>query len=435
MGRKSRLFLVLAWMAAAAGIGSLGVTTAVASPRYHVSVVRDSAGIPHIRAPDFRSLGYGEGYSYAQDNTCLFADAIVTVRGQRSHFFGAGGTSYYYSNDSVDPNPKSDAFWKWVRASGAAKGVGRAFNKRTAALYHGWAQGYNAYLRSGKLKDPGLQGQALGAADLVRRPAPARAADRDRRVQRALHRRPLRRAAAGEREPGPRDRPAQADIDPEALREAVGDEAGDSELGSNGVGFGSRGTGGKGGLLLANPHFPWRGVDRFWMAHLTVPGQYDAMGGTLGGFPWIGVGFNSSLAWTHTVSTGRRFVIVQLKLAPGDPTSYLVGGQKVPMTRTTVKVAGDRHTFYGTRYGLVVTIPQAGYFWTNDTAYALLDTNLNNRKIANQYLAMGRAKNVHELLRIEERAAGSRSSTRSPRTRRGRRSTPTSAATRTCRSR
>ena len=173
MGRKSRLFLVLAWMAAAAGIGSLGATTAVASPRYHVSVVRDSAGIPHIRAPDFRSLGYGEGFSYAQDNTCLFADAIVTVRGQRSHFFGAGGTSYYYSNDSADPNPKSDAFWKWVSASGAAKGVGRAFNKRTAALYHGWAQGYNAYLRSGKLKDPACKGKPwvrpISFADLLLR--------------------------------------------------------------------------------------------------------------------------------------------------------------------------------------------------------------------------------------------------------------------------
>ena len=190
------------------------------------------------------------------------------------------------------------------------------------------------------------------------------------------------------------------------MREAVGDEAGDSELGSNGVGFGSRGTGGKGGLLLANPHFPWRGVDRFWLAHLTVPGQYDAMGGTLGGFPWIGVGFNRSLAWTHTVSTGRRFVIVQLKLAPGDPTSYLVGGEKVPMTRTTVKVARTPAYLLRNRYGLVVTIPQAGYAWTNDTAYALLDTNLSNRKIANQYLAMGRARNVHELLRIEERGRG-----------------------------
>ncbi|HYP48031.1 MAG TPA: penicillin acylase family protein, partial [Thermoleophilaceae bacterium] len=179
-----------------------------------------------------------------------------------------------------------------------------------------------------------------------------------------------------------------------------------SELGSNGLAFGSQATRRGDGLLLANPHFPWRGVDRFWMAHLTVPGYYDVLGGTLGGFPLVGVGFNKHLAWTHTVSTGRRFVIVQLKLAPGDPTSYVVDGKTIPMTRTTVRVAGTPHTFYGTRYGLAVTIPEAGYRWTADTAYALLDTNLDNSGIVDQYIEMGRAKSVRELLEVEERGRG-----------------------------
>jgi acyl-homoserine-lactone acylase len=142
------------------------------------------------------------------------------------------------------------------------------------------------------------------------------------------------------------------------------------------------------------------------MAHLTVPGKYDAMGGTLGGFPEIGVGFNEDLAWTHTVSTGRRFVVMQLQLAPGDPTSYVVDGRTIPMTRTTVDVEGTPHTFYGTEYGLVLTLPSAGFDWSDSTAYALLDANLHNTKVANQYLKMGGASSVRDLLRIEERGRG-----------------------------
>jgi acyl-homoserine-lactone acylase len=75
-------------------------------------------------------------------------------------------------------------------------------------------------------------------------------------------------------------------------------------------------------MVLANPHFPWRGTERFWMAQLNVPGRYDVEGGTLMGFPLIGIGFNRDIAWTHTVSTDRRFVAYQLKLVRGDPTSY-----------------------------------------------------------------------------------------------------------------
>ncbi len=142
------------------------------------------------------------------------------------------------------------------------------------------------------------------------------------------------------------------------------------------------------------------------MAHLTVKGDYDVMGGTLGGLPMAGLGFNDHLSWTHTVSTGRRFVIRQLTLAPGDPTSYVVDGQTKQMTRTTVDVEGTPHTFYGTEFGLIVDIPDAGYAWGTTNAYALSDANLDNTDIVNQYLDMGRADSVKELLKIEKKGRG-----------------------------
>ena len=82
------------------------------------------------------------------------------------------------------------------------------------------------------------------------------------------------------------------------------------------------------------------------------------MGGTLGGFPAIGSGFNESLAWTHTTSTARRFVIFKLKLVPGDPTSYIVNGKPEKMGTQTVTAGGRTHTFYTTRYGVVFNLCQ-----------------------------------------------------------------------------
>ena len=56
--------------------------------RLAATVERTTHGIAHIRADDFRGLGYGLAYAYAQDNVCMFADSLLTVRGERSPFFG-----------------------------------------------------------------------------------------------------------------------------------------------------------------------------------------------------------------------------------------------------------------------------------------------------------------------------------------------------------
>ena len=402
MRARSRTALLVIALAAGAVFAGPNVSAAAAKGQYDVTVVRDPAGIPHVTAGDFRSLGYGEGYSYAQDNACLFEDAIVTVRGERTRFFGADGVSRYYSNGSVDPNPKSDAFWKWVQASGQTQGFEEEFGQRPTELYKGWKAGFNAYLESGKLRDPSCKGQPwvrpITFQDLLLRGLQIEIGASSGVMISGLY---------DAQPPGSAPpRPARSAFDPRELRDALGAESGDSELGSNGLALGSTATRSGSGMLLANPHFPWRGVDRFWMAHLTVPGKYDAMGGTLGGFPEIGIGFNKDLAWTHTVSTGRRFVVIQLQLAPGDPTSYVVDGQVKPMTQTTVEVDGQPHTFYGTEYGLVVNIDQANYTWGNHTAYALLDANLGNTKVAGQYLRMGKAASVKDLLRVEQRGRG-----------------------------
>jgi acyl-homoserine-lactone acylase len=56
--------------------------------KYDVSITRTTYGVPHIRAKDYGSLGYGQGYAFAQDNLCVFLEDLLTIRGERSRFFG-----------------------------------------------------------------------------------------------------------------------------------------------------------------------------------------------------------------------------------------------------------------------------------------------------------------------------------------------------------
>ncbi len=66
------------------------------------------------------------------------------------------------------------------------------------------------------------------------------------------------------------------------------------------------------------------------MAHLTLPGEIDFMGVGLIATPRLAIGFNETIAWSHTVSTALRFTFFRLDLVPGNPMAYLVGDQERP---------------------------------------------------------------------------------------------------------
>src|SRR3546814_14088204 len=61
---------------------------AAAAPHYSAEIRRTTFGIPHIKAADEGSLGFGLGFAYAQDNFCMFAEEMITVVGERSRYFG-----------------------------------------------------------------------------------------------------------------------------------------------------------------------------------------------------------------------------------------------------------------------------------------------------------------------------------------------------------
>jgi acyl-homoserine-lactone acylase len=414
--KRGRITLVAVAIIAFA-LGVLAVPCALARGLNRVgrtvTVTRDRAGIPHIVAGNFTALGYGEAQAFAADTLCTFANDIVTLRSERSKYFGPNGLAINYSAGTSAENIQSDLYWRYEAATTNVNQQLHApppngLLPQVKQVYQGFVAGYNAYLRSGKLNDPTCKGKPwvkpITLMDMLMRGIQIETEGSSQQFLADLVNGAPPVAAAKEASAGGVSQPYNLSKLKAQLADGV-----DHSLGSNGIGLGSLDTRSGHGMVLANPHFPWRGTERFWMAQLDVPGQYDVEGGTLMGFPLIGIGFNRNIAWTHTVSTTRRFLVYHLKLVPGDPTSYYLNGEPTKMGRVTVHVSyGGKtvsHTFYTTHWGVVANvseIPGGAYNWSATDAYALYDVTAHNGpRTADQYFRMGQATSVHALYNVE----------------------------------
>ena len=383
---------------------------------YDAKISRTSFGIPHVRAGDWGSLGFGAGYAYAEDNLCTLADEVVTVRAQRSRFFGPEGVSVASAKGS-NKNIDSDFFWRQLNDRRVVqKLVARAApvgpKPAVRAMVRGYAAGYNAYLRKRgvrNLPDPRCRGKAWVG--------PIRTLDLWRRYyQLGLL------ASSGvfigdmvaTQPPGATAARAGTRVTPERAA-SFWRSLKDQPIGSNAVGLGSEATESGRGMLLANPHFPWIGGERFYQFQLTLPGKLDVQGASLHGIPVVNIGFNKRVAWSHTVSTGWRFTPFRLQLAPGDPKAYVFDGKTRRMTSRTVKVRARKpgggletrsHTFWYSHLGPIVNVAAAGYSWNATNAYALGDVNAANMRLVNVWFDIDRARTVDDLVKAQSRNQG-----------------------------
>ncbi|HEY8985017.1 MAG TPA: penicillin acylase family protein [Streptomyces sp.] len=355
-------------------------------------------GIPHITAKSYQDLGFGTGWAQAADQVCVLADGFVTVRGERSRFFGPDAKSDFSLSDA-STNLSSDLYFKGVRDDRTverllAQPAPRGPSRQAKDLMAGFTAGYNAWISRNRTTDP-----ACRNAPWVR---PVTVTD----VAARLHALSVLGGQGGNVDEITSAKPPtanspQAKADPRALIRAVERRTADASMGSNAVAFRGDTTADGRGLLLGNPHYPWQGGRRFWQSHQTIPGQLDVAGGSLLGLPTISIGYNAHIAWSHTVSTGVPYNLTQLALDPSDPTAYLVDGRPEPMTKRTVTVAVKdgapvTRTQWWTRYGPVLASSDAGLPlpWTSTTAFALNDPNAANLRFADTSLGFGKARDT-----------------------------------------
>ncbi|MFM7349083.1 MAG: penicillin acylase family protein [Erythrobacter sp.] len=375
----------------AAGVAALVVAPAagtMAAPRYEASITRTTFGIPHIQARDWRGVGYGVAYAYAEDNLCMLAEEFATVAGERSRFWGPKGTATL-GFDTVD-NLSSDVFFRAVVDLPALRSGVTRQPARVQQLVEGYVAGYNRFL-----KDAGADGipAACRGKPWVR---PITADDFLRLNEKQI----LLASSLNLAAPIANAAPPGSQVPKVALSLPDPQDLG---VGSNGWAFGGETTANGRGMVIGNPHFPWQGPSRFWQMHITGPEGYDAMGVGIAGTPIVTLGFNKNVAWTHTVTEARHFILFQLALDPADPTRYMVDGTSEAMTPITVTVpmpegeAPVTRTLYTTRFGPVFVIPARGITWSAQTAFTLKDANRGNQRGLEAWIRIGAARNVGEI--------------------------------------
>ncbi|MFN7607599.1 MAG: penicillin acylase family protein, partial [Hyphomonadaceae bacterium] len=278
------------------------------------SITRTTYGIPHITAKNWKSIGYGVGYAYAQDNLCMLAEDFATVAGERSLHFGTKEkTSLGF--DPLD-NLAADTFFRSNLDLATLRRDSLKTSKIARDLSEGYVAGYNRLLRD---LGPDRVPEACRGKAWVR---PITTDDMLRLTEKNALRSGALVLAQAIADAAP---PLEAKAEKVAGLTLPNTEA--SGLGSNGWAFGAETTANGRGLIVGNPHFPWSGPSRFYQLHITIPGVVDVMGATLAGSPLPTIGFNKDIAWTHTVSAARHTTVFELTLDPADPTRYLVDGK------------------------------------------------------------------------------------------------------------
>ncbi|HET9499119.1 MAG TPA: penicillin acylase family protein [Marmoricola sp.] len=414
-------------LAPVAAATSSGPATA-AAPTYRATITRTEHGIPHITAASWGSLGFGSGYASAQTSICTLADIVLTARGQRSRYLGPDGTyddqvSMHGTNLQADALVTDLHNRKVVERLLADPVAGPGAQAR--AMVRGYAAGVNRYLRqiggADHIPDKSCRGAAYiqpnataldvwygvylanilaSTGHFLQQVVGATPPSLD---DPGLPQLPLSTRFA----PVPDELPTA-----EELREGL---AGKLPFGSNATAIGRSASSTGKGMVLGNPHFPWRGRYRFTQQQLTIPGVYDVAGASLIGSPVVNIGWNDDVAWSHTVSTAYRFAPYEYKTLVS-PTTYLsADGGVRQLDHRIVKVVarqpdGSLETvtedMYRTPEGYVIDDPADLMGWTPLSFFAIRDANGEQLRTIDTFLGMGKATSARDLLARQDKGGG-----------------------------
>ena len=264
--------------------------------RYEVEVTRTDFGIPHIKAADYGSLGYGEAYASAQDHVCNMALALMSTKGESAEYLGAGHKSNYVHSDIV---------MKALNMPDKGRQALNAQPEKVKEWIAGYAAGYNRYLKDANGKFDSWCDQA---------PWVRSATAEEFMTQYVASVYTITRMSGAVVAAQPPSVEVVLQV-PESQQLASLNAIRLEGMGSNAWAFGAKSTENGKGSLLANPHYPWYGTNRFWEKHLTIPGELDVYGANLVGTAGVAVGFNKAIGWTHTVSDSKRITLYQLTLS------------------------------------------------------------------------------------------------------------------------
>jgi acyl-homoserine-lactone acylase len=349
-------------------------------------ILWDEFGIPHIYGPDLPTVVCGYGYAQMENHAELILQNIALARGQAAEYFGPGANSQNVTNDEQVITygiPKRSEEW-----------IGQS-DLLQRKLIDSFVAGANEYAN-----------QHLNSiSPAFQRVLPLKATDVLALFQYTIHfnfmtlqsnvTQLIRNWSA-----------SKPTVQAEDVRDKV-------RKASNGWALApSKSTDGN-AILVGNPQLGWGntplpglGIFQWMEANLVVGNprhpQLNASGVTFVGSPFIGIGFNDYLGWTHTNNVIKNADLYELKLVDG---GYEFDGRVHPFDvhAYEIKIRQADGSFSIKTVTVRASVHGPVVAQKTDRALALRVAGLNSPNVVSQYWNMMLARHLPEFIRANSR--------------------------------
>jgi acyl-homoserine-lactone acylase len=349
-------------------------------------ILWDEFGIPHIYGPDLVTVVRGYGYAQMENHAELILQNIALARGRAAEYFGPGPNNQNVASDEQVITygiPKRSEEW-----------VGQS-DLLQRKLIDSFVAGANEYAdRHLNTISPAFQ-----------RVLPVKAADTLALFQYTIHFNFMTYQSNVPKLMGnwSGEKPVfQAEDVRDKVRKA-----------SNGWSLAPAKTAHGNAILIGNPQLGWGntsvpglGIYQWMEANLVVGNpehpRVNASGVTFIGSPFIGVGFNDYLGWTHTNNVIKNADLYELKLA-GD--GYEFDGRVRPFDvhEFEIKIRQADGSFSTKSVAVRASVHGPVVAQRADRALALRVAGLNSPNVVSQYWNMMLARHLPEFIRANSR--------------------------------
>jgi len=351
-----------------------------------VEILWDEFGIPHIYGRDLPAVIRGHGYAQMENHAELILQNIALARGRAAEYFGPGPNNQNVTNDEQVltygiPQRSED----WL-------GQSDQFQRKLIDSFVAGANEYAGRYRSSV--SPAFQ-QVL----------PIKAADALALFQYTIHFNFMTYQSNVAKlisdwsaaKPG-----EQAEEVHEKVRKA-----------SNGWALAPAKCVDGNAILMGNPQLGWGntplpglGIYQWMEANLVVGDplnpEVNAAGVSFVGSPFIGVGFNDYLGWTHTNSFIKNADLYELKLVDG---GYEFDGRvnSFDLREFEIKIRQGDGSYLTQTVTVRASVHGPVVAERTDRALALRVAGLNAPNVVSQYWEMMLAKNLAEFIHANSR--------------------------------
>lgn len=389
LGRVASVLLLSAagLLSACASAGSSGgaaqtLAAAAKAEDYHVRILRDSWGVPHIFGKTDADAAFGFGYAHCEDDFETIQGTLLAARGNLAEAFGISGAGNDFMVSLV-------RVWDVVEA-----GYEKDLSPEVRAICEGYAAGFNLYasehpekVLAGSLP---VSGRDIVAGFVHKTPL-FYGLDRILGQLNSMTERP-EVARKGELKTAS----AAADAPGIASAWLTGGDP-DIELGSNTFSIAPSRSADGFTRIAINSHQPWTGPVAWYEVHIHSEEGWDMVGGTFPGAPIILHGHNRNLGWAHTVNSPDLIDVYELTLNPENPDQYMFDGEWLDLE---VREAPIKISFWGPfswTFKRKVYYSVHGPVMKNKVgAYAIRFAAMGDVRLIEQWFRMNKAENFDE---------------------------------------